>query len=87
VEHKSNHDQQHSSTTVGIILALVVQFGSIIWFAATLNSRVEKVEAAQATLQQRYEKEVIPRADLAERLDRIEQSLDRIIDRLMKEAK
>lgn len=76
---------QHPATTAGVILAVAIQFGSIVWFAATLNGRVDKVEASQLSMQQRYEKEVIPRADLTERLDRIEQSLDRIIDRLMQQ--
>lgn len=78
----------HNPTILGIVAALVMQFGSIVWFAATLNNRVDKIEASQAILQQRYDSEVIPRADLTQRLDRIEQSLDRIVDRLMaKESK
>jgi|GEM_PF-4560864 len=76
---------QHPATIAGVILALAIQFGSVIWFAASLSSRVDKVEASETTFQQRYEREVIPRADLTERLDRIEQLLDRITDRLIRE--
>lgn len=80
---KTDETEKSSAGAIGIVFSILVQFAAIIWFASALNSRVDKVEAAQASLQQRYEKEVIPRADLTERLDRIEQSLDRIVDRLM----
>lgn len=69
--------------SVGVVIALLLQFASIVWFASDLSTRMDKVEAAQQALQQRYDREVIPRADLADRLDRIEGQLNAIIDRLM----
>jgi hypothetical protein len=68
---------------VALLLAVLVQFGYVVWFASSLNERVTKVEGAEITLQQRYEREVIPRVDLTQRLDRIDSSLDRIMEQLM----
>lgn len=78
---------RHPATTAGVILAIAIQLGSLVWFAATLNGRVDKVEASQASMQQRYDKEVIPRADLTQRLDRIDQALDRIIDWMVRQPR
>jgi hypothetical protein len=75
--------QKVSHTTLGIVGALLIQGGSIIWFAATLNNRVDHIETQQQQIVDRMDREVIPRADLTQRLDRIEKSLDQIMDRLI----
>jgi len=75
--------EKASTTAIGVFLALAIQFGSIVWFASSLSTRMDKVEASQMELQQRYDREVIPRADLSNRLDRIEGQLNAIFARLI----
>lgn len=85
-DHPEKPTRVPSKSTLGIVLALTMQFGSIVWFASSLSTRMDKVEQAQTALQERYEREVIPRADLGDRLDHIESELGAIMDRLMRQG-
>lgn len=80
---KSAEPRKYSTAIIGIVIALLTQFGSIIWFAATLSGRIDQIEASQKLYEERYNREVIPRVDLTERLDRIDRGLDQIMDRLI----
>ena len=67
----------------GVIVTVLLNLAWFTWFASNINTRVDKLEADQKTLQTRYEREVIPRKDLTDRLDRIENALDRITNQLL----
>ena len=71
---------------IGIILTVLLNLAWFTWFASNINTRLEKLEASQAALQVRYEREVIPRQDLTDRLDRIENALDRITNELLRSS-
>jgi hypothetical protein len=63
----------HPAVIIGVIASLLVQFGTILWWASALSTRVEKLEIEQAVIEQRYDR----------LSDHIDQKLDRIEQRLI----
>lgn len=66
-----NHWHLDKRVPIAIIVALAVQSAAIIWWAATMEARVNAIEAA-----------MLAGADTSERLTRIEVILERVERRL-----
>jgi len=66
-----NHWHLDKRVPIAIIISLAVQSAAIIWWAATMEARVNAIEAA-----------MLAGADTSERLTRIEVILERVERRL-----
>lgn len=66
-----NHWHLDKRVPIAIIVSLAVQSAAIIWWAATMEARVNAIEAA-----------MLAGADTSERLTRIEVILERVERRL-----
>ena len=66
-----NHWHLDKRVPIAIIISLSVQSAAIIWWAATMEARVNAIEAA-----------MLAGADTSERLTRIEVILERVERRL-----
>lgn len=88
-EGARNQWHLNKEVPISIILALVLQTVSGIWFISKLDSRVGSLEESRktATSEQRERDEkqdsavALVAAETQRRLDRIEEKLDRLIER------
>ena len=70
---------------IGIIFAMTLQFAGGLWFVAKLDARIYALEAAAVVQHERDQKQDdvtrITRMEIARQLERIDEKLDRLIER------
>lgn len=86
----TSQEQWHldKKVPIGIIVAMLVQFAGGLWFVSKLDSRIYTLETAavmQREIDQRQDDSArATRAEVLRQLERIDEKLDRLIEKRSK---